>query len=142
MSERQMTDKQFNCIKWICETLCIEYGGTTSSYDAWKFIKDNKPLADKKAKENKPIGDEELDALIQKDPERAADLFVLGEIAKVGYTKYKCKLNSRTREYNDYFDGINLDDDDIDVICPNGIHCADDIKDFGWMYALRNNQYL
>ena len=142
MSERQMTDKQFNCIKWICETLCIEYGGTTSSYDAWKFIKDNKPLADKKAKEKKSIGDEELDALIQKDPERAADLFVLGEMAKVGYTKYKCKLNTHEREYYDDFDGINLDDDDINAICPGGVHCADDINEFGWMYALKDNLYL
>lgn len=142
MSEKQMSDKQYNCIKWICETLCIDYGGTTSSYDAWKFIKDNKPLADKKAKEKKSIDDEELYDLIQKDPERAADLFVLGEMAKVGYTKYRCKLNSRQREYNDYFDGINLDDDDIDAICPGGIHCADDIKEFGWMYALKNNLYL
>lgn len=70
------------------------------------------------------------------------DLFVLREMANVGYTKYKCNLNTHEREYYDDFDGINLDDDDIDVICPSGIHCADDIKDFGWMYALKNNLYL
>lgn len=142
MSEKQMSDKQYNCIKWICEILCIDYGGTTSSYDAWKFIKDNKPLADKKAKEKKSIDDEEFYTLIQKDSERAVDLFVLQEMANVGYTKYKCNLNTHEREYYDDFDGINIDDDDIDVICPSGIHCADDIKDFGWMYALKNNLYL
>ena len=48
MAERHMSDKQYNCIAWICNTLGIEYNGTTSSYDAWKFISENKPLADKK----------------------------------------------------------------------------------------------
>ena len=48
MAERHMSDKQCNCIAWICNTLGIEYNGTTSSYDAWKFISENKPLADKK----------------------------------------------------------------------------------------------
>lgn len=48
MAERHMSDKQCNCIAWICNTLGIEYNGTMSSYDAWKFISENKPLADKK----------------------------------------------------------------------------------------------
>lgn len=52
MAERHMSDKQYNCIAWICNTLGIEYNGTTSSYDAWKFISDNKPLADKKNEGN------------------------------------------------------------------------------------------
>ena len=42
MNEKQMSDKQYNCIKWICDILDIDYNGTSSSYDAWKFIKDNK----------------------------------------------------------------------------------------------------
>ena len=126
MNEKQMSDKQYNCIKWICDILDIDYNGTSSSYDAWKFIKDNKSLADKKSKEQ----------------EHSADLFILQAMASVGYPKYQCTLNTRGIEYDDNFDGINLDDDDIDTICPGGIHCADDIKEYGWMYALRDNPYL
>ena len=70
------------------------------------------------------------DKLIQKNPERAADLFVLHAMANVGYTKYSCTQNARNKEFTDEFDGINLDDDDIDTICPNSIHCADDIDEF------------
>lgn len=132
MSEKQMSDKQYNCIQWICETLAIDYDGTSSSYDAWKFIKDNKPLADKKSEEIKKL----------KCSEREADLFILRAMASVTYPKYQCTLNTREIEYDDDFDGINLDDDDIDAICPGGIHCADDIKEYGWMYALRDNLYL
>lgn len=126
MNEKQMSDKQYNCIKWICDILDIDYNGTSSSYDAWKFIKDNKSLADKKSKEQ----------------EHSADLFILQAMESVGYPKYQCTLNTREIEYDDNFDGINLDDDDIDTICPGGIHCADDIKEYGWMYALRDNPYL
>lgn len=126
MNEKQMSDKQYNCIKWICDILDIDYNGTSSSYDAWKFIKDNKSLADKKSKEQ----------------EHSADLFILQAMASVSYPKYQCTLNTREIEYDDNFDGINLDDDDIDTICPGGIHCADDIKEYGWMYALRDNPYL
>ena len=138
MAERHMSDKQYNCIAWICNTLGIEYNGTTSSYDAWKFISHNNPLADKKMKEieaNKK-------SLIQKDPERAADSFVLQAMAAVGYPKYSCTWDARSREFSNEFDGINLDDDLINTICPNGIRCADDIEEFGWMFALHDNPLL
>lgn len=115
MAERHMSDKQYNCIAWICNTLGIEYNGTTSSYDAWKFISENKPLADKKM--------EKIEAnkktLIQKDPERAADSFVLQAMAAVGYPKYSCTWDARSKEFTDEFDGINLDDDFINTIHPN-----------------------
>lgn len=129
MSEKQMSDKQYDCIQWICRTLNIDYSGTSSSYDAWKFIKDNKPFADKKSEDTKTS-------------KYSVDSFILNAMANVGYPKYQCTLNTREREYDDDFDGINLDDDDIDAICPCGIHCADDIKDFGWVYSLRDNPYL
>ena len=138
MAERHMSDKQCNCIAWICNTLDIEYNGTTSSYDAWKFISENKPLADKKM--------EKIEAnkktLIQKNPERAADSFVLHTMAAVGYPKYSCTWDARSREFSNEFDGINLDDDLINTICPNGIRCADDIEEFGWMFALHDNPLL
>ena len=149
MAGKRMSDKQYDCISWICNTLGIEYDGTTSSYDAWKFISENKPLADKKMAEikanRKPmIGvDYDIsDELIQKNPERAADLFVLHAMSAVGYPKYSCTWDARNKEFTDEFDGINMDDDDIDAICPNGIHCADDIDEFGWMFALRDNPLL
>lgn len=50
MAERHMSDKQCNCIAWICNTLGIEYNGTMSSYDAWKFISENKHLLIRKWK--------------------------------------------------------------------------------------------
>lgn len=112
MAERHMSDKQCNCIAWICNTLGIEYNGTTSSYDAWKFISENKPLADKKM-ENIEANKK---ALIQKDPERAADSFVLHAMAAVGYSKYSCTWDARSREFSNEFDGINLDDDLINTI--------------------------
>lgn len=138
MAERHMSDKQYNCIAWICNTLGIEYNGTTSSYDAWKFISDNKPLADKKMKEieaNKK-------SLIQKDPGQAADSFVLQARLLSDIQNIPGTWDARSREFSNEFDGINLDDDLINTICPNGIRCADDIEEFGWMFALHDNPLL
>ena len=43
------------------------------------------------------------------------------------------KRNTSVRIYNE---------DEIDEICPNGIHCADDIKEFGWMFAMHDNRCI
>ena len=146
MNEKRMSDKQYNCIEWICGVLDIEYDGTTSSYDAWKFIKDNKPKADKiQAQRNSQMNelhDNEVESLIHKNPELAADLFVAKAMAAVHYPKYQVSYDARNRTFHDEFDGINLDDEDIDTLCPGGIHCADDINEYGWMFALRDNPWL
>lgn len=81
-------------------------------------------------------------SLTQKDPGQAADSFVLQAMAAVGYPKYSCTWDARSREFSNEFDGINLDDDLINTICPNGIRCADDIEEFGWMFALHDNPLL
>lgn len=33
-----MTDKQKQCIEWICDTLGVTYYGSNTKQDAWKFI--------------------------------------------------------------------------------------------------------
>ena len=33
-----MTEKQRDCINWICETLGVKYWGKDTKEDAWKFI--------------------------------------------------------------------------------------------------------
>ena len=120
-----MSEKQKKCIKWICDMLDIKYEGSESSYDAWRFIKENKKAADEVA-----LGEKE------------ADEFILGLMAQVRYPKYHVSYDNGKKEFYDEFDGINLDKDNIDGICPNGIHCADDIKEFSWMFAIHNNRCM
>lgn len=120
-----MSEKQKKCIKWICDMLDIKYEGSESSYDAWRFIKENKKAADEVA-----LGEKE------------ADEFILGLMAQVRYPKYHVSYDNGKKEFYDEFDGINLDKDTIDEICPNGIHCADDIKEFNWMFAIHNNRCM
>lgn len=132
-----MTEKQRKCISWICNVLDIEYQLSDSGFDAWRFIDRNKPLAEAKVKEwndNKVGG------------EMAADLFVLGLLAKAKIPIYSSGLalserGSRT-VFNDEWDLKNLEDSEIDELCPGGINCKDDMDDHSWMFAMRDNLYF
>lgn len=47
-----MSEKQRNCIDWICETLGVKYYGGDNKQDAWKFINKFINRAKERAKEN------------------------------------------------------------------------------------------
>lgn len=47
-----MTDKQRNCIQWICSTLGVKYYGKDTKYDAWVFINKFIDRAKEVSKEN------------------------------------------------------------------------------------------
>ena len=77
-----MSEKQKKCIKWICDMLDIKYEGSESSYDAWRFIKENKKAADEVA-----LGEKE------------ADEFILGLMAQVRYPKYHVSYDNGKKNF-------------------------------------------
>ena len=128
-----MTEKQRKCINWICNVLGIEYQLSDSGFDAWRFIDRNKPLAEARVKEwdENSVGGE-----------MAADMFIMGLLAKTGIPVYFAELATRDRNTRDDWDLRNLDDSEIDELCPGGIQCKDDINENSWMFAMRDNLYF
>lgn len=162
-----MTTKQRKCINWICRVLDMHYTGTTDK-DAWSFINKYKPMADKAMKTfttndtnetflNPADADcPEMTAsmesglpVIKKKTHRnylscvAPDMMVLDMIAALDIPARSVTL--ATRENSNWekdYDNFNLDEDEIDELCPGGIQCKDDMDEYGWIYAMRDNPCL
>lgn len=118
-----MTEKQKRCIDYICNTLNIKYTGTTAG-DAWQFIHDYKPKAD--SKRNAAFTNPDLEILH------------LMEKTKLPMSRVHFPDDP---EHEDFF-LRDVTDEDIAAICPGGIHCADDIKESGWLFAMHSHPFL
>lgn len=162
-----ITEKQQKCIRYICSTLGIQFQGSTKQ-DAWQFIHDhieqanqssqnntqplpplhfkNEPITSKQKRCIKEIETclgiqfigmtkDEASRFISEHLEDAKKAFrksipplVMHKVQiKPGYPEEEFHMNLLTKE-------------DFDMI-PGGIHCADDIRDNGWLFALEDHNF-
>ncbi len=119
----QITEKQERCIRFIEWVLPnAKFGGGTNGHLAYEFIRKYLPEAQKESKRQ----------------EQQADEFILGAMFQNPVTVYRSSISFRDSPPR-VEEEINLKKSMtkyFDSVCPGGIQCADDIKEYGGLWQI------
>lgn len=125
----QITDKQERCIRFIERILPnAKFHGGTNGHHAYEFIGKYLSEAQKEYKRQ----------------EQQADEFILGAMSQNPITVYRSSISFRDSPPR-VEEEINLKESMtkyFDSVCPSGIQCADDIKEYGGLWRIISGIYI